>query len=253
MLISQNRLLPGGADMRDCEGISREIKGGYRFPMGKRRAEEILEGIVPGVREMIEDAEPSVTKIARKTRSAFRVLVSTVISARTKDEVTSEASERLFALADNPVEMAGLPEKRIAGAIYPAGFYNNKAKSIKTLSKMLVEEFDSKVPERIDELLQLPGVGRKTANLVVAQGFGKPAICVDTHVHRIVNRLGVIESKNPEESEYALREVLPRRHWIEINDLLVSFGKKICRPISPFCSKCLISEDCVRVGVGKSR
>lgn len=225
-----------------------------RFPLGRRRGGDILTGIVPRLREMIRGEKvPSVTGVARETRSPFKVLVSTVISARTKDEVTEKASRKLFALADSPGEMASLPEKRIAEAIYPAGFYNNKAKSIRGLSKKLVEEFDSEVPENIPELLTLPGVGRKTANLVLTQGFGTEAICVDTHVHRIINRLGVVKSGNPTESEFALREILPREHWIEINDLLVSFGKKVCRPISPICSSCLISDDCRRVGVERSR
>ncbi|MBD3178331.1 MAG: endonuclease III [Candidatus Latescibacteria bacterium] len=196
---------------------------------------------------------PSVTGVARETRSPFKVLVSTVISARTKDEVTGEASRRLFNMAGSPDEMAALPAERISEAIYPAGFYNNKGKAIRELSEKLVRDFGSEVPDSIDELLTLPGVGRKTANLVMTQGFGKDAICVDTHVHRIINRLGVVESKNPAESEYALREILPREHWIEINDLLVSFGKKVCRPVSPLCSRCLIKGDCQRVGVEVSR
>ena len=225
-----------------------------KFPLGMKRGGDILTGIVPRLREMIRGEEPpSVTEVARETRSPFKVLVSTVISARTRDQVTGEASRKLFALADSPEEMAALPESRIAGAIYPAGFYNNKAASIRKLSRKLVDEFDSEVPGTIPELLTLPGVGRKTANLVLTQGFGREAICVDTHVHRIINRLGVVNSGNPTESEFALREILPREHWIEINDLLVSFGKKVCRPISPICSSCLISDDCRRVGVEISR
>ncbi len=238
----------------DCEETKYRLSGRRTFPLGKKPAGEILTRIVPGVRKALRGGdEPSVTRIARKTRSPFRVLVSTVISARTKDEVTAGSSERLFSLAGSPAAMAALSEKEIGEAIYPAGFYNNKARSIKQLSAMLVEKFASKVPETMDELLTLPGVGRKTANLVISQGFGRPAICVDTHVHRIVNRLGVIRSANPKESEFALRAVLPRKHWIEINDLLVSYGKKVCRPISPLCSKCSIEELCRRVGVEKSR
>jgi endonuclease-3 len=226
----------------------------WKFPLGRERGADILTGIVPRLRKMIRGEKmPSVTSVARRTRSPFKVLVSTVISARTKDEVTGIASRNLFRLAETPAEMAALPAETIAEAIYPAGFYNNKGKAIRELSQKLVSDFGSRVPDTIEELLTLPGVGRKTANLVMTQGFGKDAICVDTHVHRIVNRLGVISSRNPTESEYALREILPRENWIEINDLLVSFGKKLCRPISPICSRCLISGACERVGVDRSR
>jgi endonuclease-3 len=243
-------LLPG----REEEDMNPDGKKPWKFPSGRDRGAEILTGIVPDLRKMTGDQDaPSVTEVARKTRSPFKVLVSTVISARTKDEVTGPASRRLFDLAETPEEMAELPAPKISEAIYPAGFYNTKGRSIKEMSEKLVRDFDSEVPRNIDELLTLPGVGRKTANLVLTQGFGIDAICVDTHVHRIVNRLGVIDSKDPAGSEYALREILPREHWIEINDLLVSFGKKICRPISPFCSRCLITEDCGRAGVESSR
>jgi len=234
--------------------MERSRKKKYEFPMGPKKGRDILTAIVPRLKQMTRDEKaPSVTEVARETRSPFKVLVSTVISARTKDEVTGQASRRLFELASTPEEMAALPAARIAKAIYPAGFYNNKGESIKKLSEKVVRDFDSKVPDTIAQLLTLPGVGRKTANLVLTQGFGKDAICVDTHVHRIVNRLGVVKSPNPTESEYALREILPREHWIEINDLLVSFGKKVCRPISPICSVCLITEECARVGVEVSR
>jgi endonuclease-3 len=224
------------------------------FPIGKKKAGVILTRLMPEIRRIVAGKNtPSVTSIAKRTKSAFMVLVSTVISARTKDEVTREASGRLFALADSAATMAVLSEKKIAKAIYPAGFYNTKARSIKKLSKQLVEEFNYIVPDTIEELLRLPGVGRKTANLVLAQGFGKPAICVDTHVHRIVNRLGVIKSDNPTQSEYALREVLPQNFWIEINDIFVIFGRTLCRPISPICSACGIRGLCKRIGVNKSR
>lgn len=224
------------------------------FPHGEKYASKVLSSIVGPVRKAVrKEKDPSVTTIARKTRSPFRVLVSTVISARTKDEVTSGASRRLYELADTPEKMAGLRVDRIEKAIYPAGFYKNKAKAIKELSRMLLTDFGGNVPDTIDELVRLPGVGRKTANLVLTLGFGMPAICVDTHVHRVTNRLGVISTNNPEETEYALRRVLPVKHWIEINDLLVMYGKKVCTPVSPRCSACPITGSCEKTGVGRTR
>lgn len=224
------------------------------FPVGEKEARGVLRRIVPLVRRAIRgERDPSVTEIANRTRSPYRVLVSTVISARTKDEVTGEASRRLFKRAKSPRSMAALPEGEIAKLIYPAGFYKTKAKAIRGLSRKIIEEFGGKVPETIDSLMELPGVGRKTANLVVTLGFGKPGICVDTHVHRISNRLGVIETRNPEETEYALRKVLPKKNWIEINDLLVIYGKNVCAPISPFCSRCAITAHCGRAGVTRTR
>ncbi len=224
------------------------------FPFGEKEATSVLKKIVPPVRKAMEgEKDPSVTIIARNTRSPFRVLVSTVISARTKDEVTGQASARLFDLAGTPVEMARLGPARIEKAIYPAGFYKVKARSITGLCKMLGDEFGGEVPDSIDELVRLPGVGRKTANLVLTLGFGIPGICVDTHVHKVTNRLGVIRTKNPTETEFALRRVLPRKHWIEINDLLVMYGKAICTPTSPHCSKCSVEGLCRKSGVTRSR
>ena len=224
------------------------------FPLERRGATDLFSKVVPPIRKAVKDfRDPSVTQIAKRSKSPFRVLVSTVISARTKDEVTGPASGRLFALAANPEEMSRLRVTSIEKAIYPAGFYKTKARAIKTLCRMLVDEYDGMVPDEIDELVRLPGVGRKTANLVVTLGFGKPGICVDTHVHRICNRLGALETKNPTETEFALRDVLPKRNWIEINDLLVMYGQAICNPVSPWCSRCGIIKDCGRVGVTRSR
>jgi endonuclease-3 len=224
------------------------------FPRGKKKSTDLLRGIVPLLRKAVKGAaDPSVTEIARRTRSPFRILVSTVISARTKDEVTAGASERLFEIASTPEEMVRLGESAIAKLIYPTGFYRTKAGSIEALSRKLIDEFDSEVPRGIDELLTLPGVGRKTANLVVTLAFGGAGICVDTHVHRIVNRLGAVSTRDPKETEFALRAVLPKRYWLEINDLLVTYGKNICTPISPRCSKCAIGRRCAKVGVDRSR
>lgn len=197
---------------------------------------------------------PYVTEVSERIRrDPFKVLVSCIISLRTKDDVTREASERLFRLGASPKAVASLPVSRIEKAIYPAGFYRTKAKVIRDISRELVEKHSSKVPDEIDELLELKGVGRKTANLVVTLGFGKPGICVDIHVHRITNRWGFVKTKTPDETERALREKLPKRHWIEINDLLVAYGQNLCRPASPFCSSCRIAPYCEKAGVGKSR
>ncbi|MCK4237312.1 MAG: endonuclease III [Candidatus Krumholzibacteria bacterium] len=224
------------------------------FPLGEAKARTLLLSIIPRIRKAVRGEEPpSVTAIARKTRSPFRVLVSTVISARTKDEVTSAVSKRLFSRAPTPESIASLTEEQIAGLIFPAGFYRTKAKALIALSKRIMDDFGGKVPDTMDDLLGLPGVGRKTANLVLTNGFGKPGICVDTHVHRVSNRLGVVRTKNPEETEFALRRVLPQKHWIEINDLLVTFGRLVCTPVSPHCSRCIVKGCCLSVGVGKRR
>lgn len=193
--------------------------------------------------------KPIVTEIAQEGRDPFKILISTVISLRTKDDVTRAASTRLFMIADNPLKISELTEEEIEKAIYPAGFYKNKAKTIKYLCRELIDKYESKVPDSIDELLKLNGVGRKTANLVVTLGYGLPGICVDTHVHRITNRLGYVLTKNPAETEFALREKLPPKYWIVINDLLVAFGQNICKPISPLCSQCPIHDECQRKGV----
>lgn len=196
---------------------------------------------------------PSVTREAQSSRDPFRVLVTTVISLRTKDEVTSAASARLFALADTPEGIAALDERAIAGAIRPANFYPTKARRIRDMSARLVEEFQGKVPRELPVLLTFKGVGRKTANLVLTEGFDLPGVCVDTHVHRISNRLGMVRTRNPDDTEFALRRSLPREYWKPINTFLVSYGQRVCRPQSPFCSRCPLSPVCKRVGVTRSR
>jgi endonuclease-3 len=196
--------------------------------------------------------EPAVTQVSHQ-RDPFKVLISCIISLRTKDEVTRESSMRLFEAADSPDKMSGLTEKKIEKLIYPAGFYRVKAKNIREISRRIANEYHGRVPDEIDELLKLPGVGRKTANLVVSMGFGKPGICVDTHVHRISNRLGYVWTKTPKETEFALRGKLPPQYWMDVNDLLVTYGQHICTPISPYCSTCRLAPYCDRMGVGKSR
>ena len=195
---------------------------------------------------------PIVT-IVSMTKSPFMVLISCLLSLRTKDKVTAEASNRLFKLANNPEKMLGLSIKNIEKAIYPVGFYKTKAKRIKEICRVLLDDYEGVVPNEIDELLKLNGVGRKTANLTVTLGYGKLGICVDTHVHRISNRLGLVKTKTPEQTEFALRKKLPQKHWLFYNDLLVTYGQNLCVPISPWCSKCKIFKYCKRVGVKKSR
>jgi len=224
------------------------------LPRGTRGARAAFRRVVPVVRNAVRGEEvPSVTGIARRSRSPFKILVSTVISARTKDEVTGEAARRLFATASTPRAIAALSEKKISALIYPAGFYRTKGKAIRALSAIIVRSYGGRVPDTMEGLLSLPGVGRKTANLVLTLGFALPGICVDTHVHRVVNRLGIIRTKRPVETEACLRATLPRRHWTEINDLLVTFGKTVCAPISPRCSLCPIARPCARAGVMRSR
>ena len=195
----------------------------------------------------------ALTVLAERDRDPFRVLIACILSLRTQDTTTGPASDRLFAAAATPQAMLALPARRIANLIYPVGFYRTKARVILGICRDLLERFGGRVPDTIDELLTLKGVGRKTANLVVTMGYGKPGICVDTHVHRISNRLGYVKTRNPEETEMALRAKLPRRYWIGYNDLLVSFGQNICVPISPRCSICPVAPLCPRIGVTTKR
>ena len=195
----------------------------------------------------------ALTILADRDRDPFRILIACILSLRTQDRTTGPAAARLFAVADTPAAMLALPARQIQRLIYPVGFYRTKARVIRELCRDLLERFDGRVPDDIDALLTLDGVGRKTANLVVTMGFGKPGICVDTHVHRISNRLGYIRTRDPEATEMALRARLPRRFWIGYNDLLVAFGQNVCTPISPWCSRCPIKALCRRVGVTSSR
>ncbi len=216
------------------------------------------DGRIEQVIALLEEAAgdwdvPIVTQYADDQRGPFAILISTLLSLRTKDEVTEAASKRLFALADRPETMVMLPEETIRQVIYPAGFYRNKARAIVEVCRELIERYESRVPDTIESLLTLKGVGRKTANLVVTLGYGKEGICVDTHVHRISNRLGYVRTRTPDETEFALRRKLPRKYWIRYNTLLVAFGRSICRPVSPLCRRCALYSDCDRVGVVRSR
>jgi endonuclease-3 len=192
---------------------------------------------------------PALNKIAEESHDPFRVLISCILSQQTKDEVTEAASARLYRLADRPETILALSERRIARAIYPVSFYRVKARAIREVCRTLLTRFAGRVPDSLEALLSLKGVGRKTANLVVTVGYRKSGICVDTHVHRISNRWGYVKTKTPEQTEMALRLKLPKRHWIYYNDLLVPFGQHLCRPISPFCSRCPVERWCARIGV----
>jgi endonuclease III len=196
---------------------------------------------------------PVVTLIAEASDSPFKVLISCILSLRTQDSTTAQASRRLFALADSPETMVRLSAKKIEQVIFPVGFYRTKAKTILEICRNLNENYRGRVPDEIDEVLKFKGVGRKTANLVVTLGYNKPGICVDTHVHRISNRWGYVKTATPEKTEVALRQKLPKQYWIEYNDLLVSFGQHLCRPISPLCSQCPVAKYCSQIGVTVKR
>jgi endonuclease-3 len=188
-----------------------------------------------------------------RSRDPYKVLISCLLSLRTKDEVTAVASKRLFARASTPETVVQLTKDELESLIYPVGFYHRKAEQIREISGTLIDAYDSNVPDTLDELLKLKGVGRKTANIVITMGFHKQGIAVDTHVHRISNRLGLVKTKKPAQTEFALRDILPKKHWIVFNNLLVMHGQKICTPISPRCSICPISVYCDREGVERFR
>jgi endonuclease-3 len=218
-----------------------------RPPPDIRRIVDRLRAEAPAWGITTLDAE------AHNGADPFRVLIATVLSQRTLDRHTAVATRRLFARARTPRGMLRLAEPEIAALIRPAGFYQTKARTIRAICRQLIERHGGHVPADLDALLALPGVGRKTANLVLTHGFGQPGICVDTHVHRIMNRLGFLRTRSPNETEMALRRRLPRDLWIEINGLLVAFGQHVCRPLSPRCSVCPVRAECRRVGVGRSR
>jgi len=196
---------------------------------------------------------PVLNLIAVQEREPFLVLIGCILSLRTKDETTAQAAARLFARARSPQAMIALEPKEIERLIYPVGFYRVKARVIREVCRAIIERFAGRVPDTLEGLLSLKGVGLKTANLVLSQAYGKPALCVDTHVHRISNRWGLVRTKTPEQTEKALRAVVPRRYWVEYNGLLVAFGQTICQPVSPHCSRCPISRLCPRIGVRRWR
>jgi endonuclease-3 len=241
-----------------------------RSPIKRSRAQRVNSGAILNgppkitsatigrVLRLLRNAAPAwdapvLKLIAAERGDPFLTLIGCILSLRTKDQATAIAAPRLFSRAGTPHEMLELSADEIAALIYPVGFYRTKARQILQICGDLLDRFAGTVPDRIDDLLTLNGVGRKTANLVVTEAFGKPGICVDTHVHRISNRWGLISSTAPDESETQLRKVLPRRYWIEYNALLVAFGQTICQPVSPWCSRCPVSHLCPRIGVVRSR
>lgn len=187
---------------------------------------------------------PVVSFMAKNNKDPFKILIATILSLRTKDQITAKASENLFKVADTPEKIINLSEEEIQKLIYPVGFYKNKAKIIKDISKTIIEKYNSKVPNSLEELLSLKGVGRKTANLVLSEGFNKAAICVDTHVHRISNRLNLVNTKTPEETEFQLMKKIPKKYWKDLNFVFVAFGQTICKPVKPKCIECPINKYC---------
>lgn len=185
-------------------------------------------------------------QLMEEFKNPYLVLIACILSLRTNDLTTYPATLRMLEIGKEPKDFAYCDPERLTKAIYPVGFYKNKAKQIIELSRIIVEELDNKVPDTIEDLIKFNGVGRKTANLVLAKGFGIPAICVDVHVHRICNRLGYVKTKNPEETEFALREKLPVKHWLDINTLLVTHGQNVCKPIKPQCDICPIKDYCAK-------
>jgi exodeoxyribonuclease-3 len=213
-----------------------------------------METVVPILEKEVADyAVPVVDLIAAQTKDPFKVLVATILSARTKDEVTARSSRRLFKKANNADQLARLTVAELEKIIYPVGFFRNKAKYLAALPAVLAEKFNGQVPDTVEQLVQLPGVGRKTANLVVAVAFNKPAICVDTHVHRIMNIWGYVDPPPPQDTEMALREKLPVQYWIRINTLLVAFGQGTCKPRSPHCDRCVLADLCPQIGITPRR
>lgn len=205
-----------------------------------------IDSVVKGLKKA-KQPQSDFVNLMDSFKDPYLVLISCILSLRTNDRTTYPATLRMLKLAKTPKEMANVKCEDLEKAIYPVGFYKNKAHQIIELSKILVEKYDSKVPCDIDELCKFKGVGRKTANLVLSEGFHEPAICVDVHVHRIFNRLGYLKTKNPEETEFELRKKLPKKYWIPINSLLVTHGQNVCKPIKPLCSICPICEYCMKI------
>jgi endonuclease-3 len=213
-----------------------------------------FDEMIKTLKNFLKDEVPVVTRISKSEEGGpFLVLISTLLSLRTKDETTDKAMDRLIKRAQTPGDILDLPTEELEKIIYPVGFYRNKAKILKNVSRIILERYGGTVPDSLDELLTIKGVGRKTANLVVIEAYGKPGICVDTHVHRISNRLGIVSTKNPHNTEEELRKVLPQKYWIIYNTLLVAFGRRTCQPVSPRCSHCPISHICKQIGVIRHR
>jgi endonuclease-3 len=255
LFVGEKLMAAGKKPVKGAAGSAKPSGGGPRWDA----ILDALEGWREALRKERADAgddagDPSVTTVAeRYRRSPWAVLVSTILSLRTKDEVTLVCSKRLLEKAPSPAALLPLGEDEVARLAYPAGFYRTKAASLKKIAAILIQSYGGSVPADMDALLALPGVGRKTANLVLIEAFDLPGICVDIHVHRISNRTGWVSTKSPDETEMVLREKLPKKYWKGINALLVLYGQNLCRPISPFCSRCVMTKHCRRIGVSSSR
>jgi len=213
-----------------------------------------FDEIIPKLEKFVEDLDvPVVTRIKEKELDPFKILIGTILSLRTKDKTTEEGAIRLFSVVNKPEDLLKLSVEEIEKLIYPVGFYKRKARQIQEIAKTIIEKYGGKVPNDIEELLGIKGIGRKTANLVITEAFDDYGICVDTHVHRISNRLGWVKTNMPEQTEMELRKILPKKYWKKINTILVTFGQNICKPVSPLCSKCPIHSSCPKIGVKKFR
>jgi len=212
----------------------------------KSRFMDEIDKIVQNLKNA-KQPQSDFVKLMDSFKDPYIVLIACILSLRTNDRTTYPATLRMLELAKTPKEMKSVGVNELSKAIYPVGFYENKAKQIIELSRIIDEELGGKCPDEIEELVKFNGVGRKTANLVLAEGFHKPAICVDVHMHRIFNRLGYVKTKTPDETEFALRKKLPKKYWIEINSLMVTHGQNCCKPQKPHCSECPIEEYCEKV------
>ncbi len=213
-----------------------------------------IDEIIKKVKKSIKKyEEPVLEKFNKKLNSPYWVLISCLLSLRTKDEITEKVIKNLYKIAKTPEQILKLPLAKLKKIIFKTGFYNNKAKTIKNVTKKILNDFKGKVPDTLDDLLSLPGVGRKTANLVLTVAYNKMGICVDTHVHKIFNRWGYVKTNTPDETEMKLREKLPEKYWKKINNFLVLFGQNICVPVSPFCSLCPVNLKCPKIGVKRHR
>ncbi len=215
-----------------------------RFPFAK---------LIGRLERFYKDDMPVIGRIMAEHNDPFLVLIGCLLSLRTKDETTDAAMQRLTARARTAGQVLAIPTDDLEKIIYPVGFYRNKARLLKDISRTILEKYHGRVPDSMDELLTMKGVGRKTANIVITEGFGQPGIAVDTHVHRISNRLGVLRTKTPDQTETELRKILPGKFWRLYNPLLVTHGRRTCTPLSPFCSRCPVLDLCSRVGVTRSR
>ena len=224
--------------------MSEPKRGNWKRPLRAMTARELGSFLGAVARWKEGREEPVVGRVKESIQDPFAVLVATVLSLRTRDAVTSRAFDRLWELAKTPAGLLSIPAEELERAIRPVGFYKTKARSLRAICARLLEHWDGRVPDGLEDLLSLPGVGRKTANLVLIEGFGKEGVCVDTHVHRILNWWGFVRTSSPDETEQELRRILPKRWWMPINSLLVSFGQEVCRPSAPRCPECPLAKRC---------